>query len=38
MHPLTWISGFVGAVACIIVFAYVIAWREVRREKKKGYR
>jgi len=28
----------VGAVACIIVFAYVIAWREVRREKKKGYK
>jgi len=25
-------------LACIIVFAYVIAWREVRREKKKGYR
>jgi hypothetical protein len=38
MHPLTWISGFVGAVCVIIVFAYVIAWREVRREKKKGYR
>jgi predicted negative regulator of RcsB-dependent stress response len=38
MHPIVWINGFVIAVGCIVAFAYVIAWREVRREKKKGYR
>ena len=38
MHPLTWISIYIGCMFGILVFAYVVARRAARRDNKKGYR
>ena len=34
MHPLTWISIYIGCMLAILVFAYVVARRAAQRDKK----
>jgi len=38
MKPGEWISIYIGVKAMILVFAYAMAWREVKKDKKNGYR